>query len=99
MADPATWRDRYKYLRAQRDIFARRATECRKLATEARKQRRWLDALRLSGQASENDDSRIRYADEARAARAQLVRNPYKSSSQGILDNSDAPSVTRQEGK
>lgn len=89
MADPATWRDRYEYLRAQRDIFARRATECRKLATEARKQRRWLDALHLSGQASEYDDSRIRYADEARAARAQLVRKPYKSDSVQLAEDAD----------
>lgn len=91
VADPATWRDRYEYLRAQRDIAAKRATAARNEARECRKRRDFLGMLRANDRAAEFRASRISYADEARAARAQL-----RSSSQGILDNCDT-SVTRHE--
>jgi hypothetical protein len=87
------WKDRIAQLRVSRDKFAMMAAERRRDAIELRKKRRWLDALQADGQAAEYRETRDRYSEDLRLAKAQLVRNPYKSSSQEILDNSGSAPI------
>lgn len=64
------WKDTLARLRFERAKFAKMAAERKREATELRKQRRWLDALKAADRASEYRQTRDQWTAEINKIRA-----------------------------